>query len=243
MKLLFIRHGDPDYSIDSLTEKGWWEAELLSRKLEKLQIRQCYVSPMGRAKDTASITLKKMGLEAIECPWLREFTPRIERPDLPGEKSLVWDWPPQEWTRFEEFYHYDRWLEHETFVNSDVPKEYRWVQEGIDGILAKHGYVKEGHLFRVVEPNNDTLVFFCHFGVQCAILGHLLGISPMVLWHNCSAAPTSITTVITEERRKGVASLRMSSFADVSHLYAYEEPPAFAERFCECFDNEDERHD
>lgn len=23
MKLLFIRHGDPDYTIDSLTEKGW----------------------------------------------------------------------------------------------------------------------------------------------------------------------------------------------------------------------------
>ena len=26
MKLLFIRHGDPDYEIDSLTEKGWKEA-------------------------------------------------------------------------------------------------------------------------------------------------------------------------------------------------------------------------
>ena len=23
MKILIIRHGDPDYSIDSLTEKGW----------------------------------------------------------------------------------------------------------------------------------------------------------------------------------------------------------------------------
>ena len=29
MKILIIRHGDPDYSIDSLTEKGWREAELL----------------------------------------------------------------------------------------------------------------------------------------------------------------------------------------------------------------------
>ena len=29
MKLLFIRHGDPDYEKDSLTEKGWHEAELL----------------------------------------------------------------------------------------------------------------------------------------------------------------------------------------------------------------------
>ena len=33
MELLIIRHGDPDYTIDSLTEKGWKEAEYLSEKL------------------------------------------------------------------------------------------------------------------------------------------------------------------------------------------------------------------
>ena len=27
MKLVIVRHGDPDYSIDSLTEKGWKEVE------------------------------------------------------------------------------------------------------------------------------------------------------------------------------------------------------------------------
>ena len=36
---------------------------------------------------------------------------------------------------------------------------------------------------------------------------------------------------------------RMCSFGDISHLYAGGEEPAFAARFCECFDNEDERHD
>ena len=37
MRLLFIRHAEPDYSIDSLTEKGWKEAELLSRRLAQLR--------------------------------------------------------------------------------------------------------------------------------------------------------------------------------------------------------------
>ena len=36
MKLLFIRHGDPDYTIDSLTEKGWKEAEFLSERSQLL---------------------------------------------------------------------------------------------------------------------------------------------------------------------------------------------------------------
>ena len=53
MKILIIRHGEPDYSIDSLTEKGWREAELLSRRLAPLGIRDFYVSPLGRAQDTA----------------------------------------------------------------------------------------------------------------------------------------------------------------------------------------------
>ena len=44
MKLLLIRHGEPDYSIDSLTEKGWKEAELLSEKLCKMKIDEFYVS-------------------------------------------------------------------------------------------------------------------------------------------------------------------------------------------------------
>ena len=60
MKLVIVRHGDPDYSIDSLTEKGWKEAEYLSERLSKLEVKDFYVSPLGRAKDTASFTLKKI---------------------------------------------------------------------------------------------------------------------------------------------------------------------------------------
>ena len=59
MKLLIVRHGDPDYDIDSLTEKGWKEVKYLSQRLSKLEVKAFYVSPLGRAKDTASVTLKR----------------------------------------------------------------------------------------------------------------------------------------------------------------------------------------
>ena len=39
MRILIIRHGDPDYEHDSLTEKGWREAALLADKLEKETLR------------------------------------------------------------------------------------------------------------------------------------------------------------------------------------------------------------
>ena len=52
-----------------------------------------------------------------------------------------------------------------------------------------------------------------------------------------------MTTLVTEERRKGIASFRMLSFGDLSHLYVHGEVPAFAARFCEVYENENERHD
>ena len=91
MKLLIVRHGDPDYTIDSLTEKGWKEVEFLSEKLSKLDIKDFYVSPLGRAKDTASLTLKKMNRTATECDWLREFDVLIDRPDVTDRKIILWD--------------------------------------------------------------------------------------------------------------------------------------------------------
>ena len=243
MRLLIIRHGDPDYEKDSLTEKGWREAECLADKLEHMKIDYCYVSPLGRAKDTASVTLKRTGWDIREMDWMREFEPRILRPDLDGKRMIAWDWLPQDWTKDERFYLHDHWMENEIMQEAHVPQEIKWVENGLDGLLLHHGYERNGHLYRAVAPNNDTVALFCHFGVGCVIIGHLLGISPMVLWQGLCAAPTSITTIYTEERRKGIASFRMASYGDVSHLYAAGEEVSFAARFCECYDNLDERHD
>ena len=38
MRIVFIRHGEPDYSKDSLTPKGWREAELLAKRISKWNV-------------------------------------------------------------------------------------------------------------------------------------------------------------------------------------------------------------
>ena len=78
---------------------------------------------------------------------------------------------------------------------------------------------------------------------HCERLSRLIGTSPMVLWHGLCAAPASVTTVYTEERRRGIASFRINSFGDTGHLYAAGEAPSFSARFCETYDNAEERHD
>lgn len=246
MRILLIRHGDPDYEKDSLTERGWKEAELLAQRLAQEEITDFYVSPLGRAKDTASLTLRRMNQTAQECEWLREFQPRIWKPyeEKQGvhEDSVVWDWLPSEWTKSEEFFRRDQWYTQKSMTDAGIKEEYDWVVECFDAVLKDHGYVRKGDLYQADWSNRETLVFFCHFGVSCVILSHLLNVSPMVLWHGLSLAPSSVTTLYTEERRRGVVLFRASAIGDTSHLYAGGMKPAFAARFCEIYDS-DERHD
>ena len=132
---------------------------------------------------------------------------------------------------------YIGFVDSDDFINKDMYKTlFNTIQDNNSDMIICDYY-------KVNEENNDTIIFFCHFGLECVLLSHLLNISPMVLWHGCVAAPSSVTTLTTEERRQGIAAFRMSSFGDISHLYANNEPPAFAARFCEAYGNKDQRHD
>lgn len=244
MKLVIIRHGDPDYVNDALTEQGKVEAKLLAERMAKVDAKEYFVSPLGRAKMTASYTMEKLGRTATECEWLKEFfTVQIKRPDCGGADSIAWDWLPQDWNNEPQLYDKDKWLDMPVYAETTMREEYNRVVGELDKLLEKHGYKRNGNFYDVIEPNNDTLVFFCHFGLECVLLSHLINVSPMILWHGTCAAPTSVTTVATEERRRGTASFRISAFGDTSHLYVAGVEPSFSARFCECYDNEDERHD
>ena len=89
MKILLVRHAEPDYTIDSLTPKGRREAELRSRRLCKLDVKTFYVSPQGRARDTASYTLSKLNHTAQVLPWLAEFRGRCFNP-AEGRQDIPW---------------------------------------------------------------------------------------------------------------------------------------------------------
>ncbi len=242
MKILIIRHGDPDYSIDSLTEKGWREAEYLAQRMEKEQANAYYVSPLGRAKATAGITLEKLGKKAEMLPWLREFDAKIKDVHSGKYRSAVWDMYPEDWTAEEKHYDRSKWFDTPQMREGNVEEYVRDVWDGLDAVLEKHGYKRENDYYRATNANEDTIAFFCHFGVECVMLAHLLNVSAMVLWHGFMAAPTSVTTLISEERHEGIAYFRARAFGDISHLYANKEEPAFAGRFCEMYSNIEQRH-
>lgn len=57
MRLLFVRHGDPDYKNDCLNEIGMREARALAALGPQIGWGTCFVSPLGRAQETAAIVL------------------------------------------------------------------------------------------------------------------------------------------------------------------------------------------
>ena len=238
MEILIVRHGEPDYENDTLTEKGKVEAKLLAEKLSKMKINACYVSPLGRARDTAQYTLDKINQKAVELDWLHEFKGKV----IPeGEtRQSCWELLPSVWAD-EKIYYTDNWYKTDLMQSDNVEEEYRKVIAEFEVLLEKHGYKREGKHFKVLEGNHNRIVLFCHYAVGCVMTAYLLGISPMILWNNAVALTTSVTTFVTEEREKGIANFRMMAYGDTGHLYAGNEPASFMARYCECY-GDDTKH-
>ena len=242
MRLLIIRHGDPDYSIDGLTEKGKREAKLLAERLCREDIAAVYCSALGRARLTIAPTLSELGITAEYCLWLREFNyAKVLLPYLDGG-DCCWDILPEFVDENPSLYLPDEWMKVDFVKNSKVYDSYNEVCRALDAMLEKHGYARSGKNYIAKSPNHDTVILVCHFGLASVLLSHLLNCSPYSLWQHTCLAPTSVTTLYTEERRDGRALFRAQSIGDISHLYKADEEPAFAARFCECF-TDDTRHD
>ena len=261
MRLLFIRHGEPDYTIDSLTERGRKEAQALAVQIRQLRPGQIYVSPLGRARDTAAPSLRVMNQPERILDWLEEFPSRLEldqvSPQLAAafsaslnshdnhsRRHVPWDMLPSYYSRHPEYCMAQPqiWRDSEAARVSDFSQVYDRVICSFDDFLAERGYLREGLCYRVQRPNEETFTFFCHFGITCVFLSRLWNVSPFFLWHSLVTAPTSVTEVITEEREQGIAIFRTQRIGDISHLHAAGMEPSFAARFCETYENMEQRH-
>lgn len=239
MKLIFIRHGDPNYELDCLTEKGRREAAALAKRVKTWDITHIYCSPMGRAQETASYCLKELKRDdATTYEWLREFQAPIIHPQK-GRKHTPWDFMPSYWTAEPKFYDKDHWFEAPVLQASevDIKAYYKEVCDGLDGILAEYGYFRENGYYRVKKhpEKEDILVFFCHLGVSYVCMSHLLGISPSVMWQSFFTAPTSVTVLGSEERIEGEAGFRCQVLGDTKHLAAAGEPISSSGYFTDAF--------
>ena len=238
MRIIFIRHGDPDYEKDSLTEKGGREAGLRAERVGRWKGTDFFVSPLGRAQDTASLSLKKAGRKAQTLSGLREFHAPVNDP-VRGESVIPWDFYPGFWTKEEGMYDRNSFADTAVMRSGPVKEEFARVCTGLDELLARYGYVREGGIYRTdlsdKTQRDAVIVLFCHMGITLYLCGHLLGISPVVLTAGFFLAPTSVTVLASEEREEGSAYFRCQAAGDTAHLLIGGEPVSHMGYFTEPF--------
>lgn len=260
MKIIFVRHGQPDYVNDTLTEKGWREASLLAERISKWRVTDFYCSPLGRAKDTASCTLKKMNRTAVTLDWMREFTYFIDDP-ITGRHGVPWDFVPSFWSSDPLMLNQEHWVEADVMKqNPDIAAQFPNVCKNFDALLETYGYVRENHFYRMpggkeqfiaMTPipgsacedeksesdasEEPVLVIFCHLGVTCMVLSHLLNIPFQVMIHGFFLPTTSLTILSSEERWGNEAYFRVQAMGDVHHLLTGNEPISQAGSFGKVF--------
>jgi broad specificity phosphatase PhoE len=231
MRIIFIRHAEPDYEHRTLTERGFQEARLLADRIPHWKVDRFYVSPLERAKLTAEPSLRAMGRTAEVVDWMQEFSYPVVDP-VTNQKKVPWDFMPQYWTREPLLYDKDNFYRHPLLqTNPDYEAAVRNLRSGLDSVLAEYGYHRKDGYYEAEEEKTRgdddlTLVFFAHLGANLEAVGYLLGISPVVLQQSIYLAPTSLCILNTEKRQCGsipnkipaIAMFRAQVLGDVGHL-------------------------
>lgn len=217
MRLYIIRHADPDYANNTLTPAGHLEAQALARRLASHGLDYLYCSPLERARLTARYTADLLKIEPAVEEWTQEIPDwRVE---LAGWGPMPkWDLPA-EVLRAQPYPTHETWHEMPFWDAASTRACFDALVAASDQFLARHGYVREGRLYRCVRPNRAQVAVFCHQGFGVTWLAHLLDIPPPVMWSAFYLAPSSVTTVLFEERSAQWAAPRCLAVGDVSHLY------------------------
>lgn len=220
MKILIIRHGEPDYALDSLTPQGFKEVDLLAEKLGREPISAIYCSPLGRAQRTAEPTAKALGMEIEILPWLREFNGQIGDFEHPGKTRFPWNLPPRFWMGQPELYDREAWKQNAIVREGNMVQRWEETVADFNALLERYGCRREeSGLYRCENNPDTTIALFCHFGMGMLLVGYLAHISPFMMWQNFFMPTSSVTTLVTEEREKGELFFKCMQIGDTSHLY------------------------
>ena len=233
MKIVIIRHAEPDYENNTLTDKGFREAKMLGEYYKNERVDYIYSSPLPRAKYTAEAFASGRPIKYED--YLIEFWHPIY---IDGKERHNWDFYPRDIENYPELVSHD-------FLTSGFCKPigmkemYDEVIKEFDKTLEEHGYKREGSYYRVIKPNKDVVVFVCHLGMMSLLMSRLTGIPYTQIAQYFFVAPTGVTTYVSEEREKGIAQFRCREFGNLDHLRRKNEPHSKFGSFKETFDEED----
>ena len=193
MRIVFVRHGEPDYEKDCLTETGKKQAAAAALRLEREGISEIYASPMGREAETAAFTARQLGLPVHTLDYMHEIS--WGGPDTPSE-GHPWTLSDRMISREDFDFYREDWRKHPYFRNNIATEYFDTVSKRFDAFLLEQGYRHEGTRFLCETDKEKTVAVFSHGGSGACVLAHLLALPfPYV----CTVLPYEFTSIIILE--------------------------------------------
>ena len=218
MKIIFVRHGHPDYEKDCLTELGHKHAEAVAERLKDEPITRVYASSCGRAHETALHICEKkdLPLSAI-FDFMRElnWTPLDGTPDW--EIYNPWRLAKEKVQENESLLSSD-WIYHKGYAQSNVVTEVKKVSKGFDEFLETLGYKREDAYYRVKKESDETVVMVSHGGSSCAAIAHLFNLAFPFVCHIFCIDFTGICEVEFCGKTGDLISPRFGLINDARHI-------------------------
>lgn len=233
MLLYYVRHGEPIYNPDSLTENGKEQAVALSRRLARHGLDEIYASTSNRARQTAQPTAEALGREVTLLDFANEGHAWRA---LSFEENGRRLWPFQSHATRKRFSEPDV-----TAAGLDWYKlpDLAWCEEGVtriareaDAFLSSLGYehiVGTGS-YRVREKNERRVALFAHQGFGMVFLSHLLDIPYPAFCVRFDLLHSGLT-VIRFHEEDGLAFPKVLTLSNDAHLYEGDVPLSYYEPF------------
>ena len=223
MLLYIIRHADPIYNPDSLTDLGHKQAEALARRLAVNGFDKVYSSPNMRAQMTAMPVCKLLGIEYTIENWMSEdLAWRDFSCELEGEKGRYsWAFHRQN-TKIK----YDEtiksggnWYESKYFSRTNAREGYKRIGDCSDVFTESLGYKRENGAYKIVRANEERIAAFCHQGFGMIWLSYLLDIPPNLFLSSFDMTHSGITILEFINYEDGCTAPKCLCLSDTSHIY------------------------
>ncbi len=219
MRLIFVRHGDPNYELDCLTELGHKQAKITAQRLLGEGIEKVFSSPMGRARQTAQPFLEASGIKDMQIlDFMKEIRYGLED-DLYNQDRSPWVGVDRMANDGVDLQNPD-WRNYPLFVDNTATVDIDLVQAGADKWLETLGYKREGLYYKNIRQDDAqfTVALFSHGGSSTAFLSRIFNI-PFPLLCGALHIPHAGITIIRFDRTPGKVSLPVIELMnDGNHL-------------------------
>ena len=217
MRIIFVRHGHPDYNKDCLTELGHKQAVAAAERLREEKIDKFYSSSCGRAYETALHIADGRNMEIEKLDFMRELYWGSAETGIREAGYDPWTLAIRMVDRGQDLMS-TTWYNEDPFNTSFVSDGCIKCGEDFDEWLSTLGLVREGSFYRMGKPQYDTVLLASHAGSSTAVFAHLFNLPVPFVSRAICPDFTAITVVYFEGEEGSLVCPQFEIVNDARHI-------------------------